>query len=1264
MLLLALSVLTLSACGNTMNISTTDGDDFEASDDEVEADGDSSADGDSDGENTVDGDAELVEDSDSEVAEEEVDSEEEIDMAFCDDPLELPKNASIVIGDAHSGSREFFDSDFVFDRNGDIISADAYGNLIRTTSDGERTVWVAKAVKRARGMAYLSTGELVVADSGLGRLIKVYSEGQIRVLTRHLDFPNGLDVDKDDFIYVSEASRAAISRVDPQTGKLETLAVGFRAAANGLSFSPDYNTLYFAAQEDGSIYEMQRNRSDGGFGDPELIAVVPGLGGPCYDKSIDDECTENDIEGTCQEDVFGELYCRPKGVCDGLTVGDVCEVDYRNGTCQEGEDGFLICVPAMPCDGLMEGDDCTTEYGYPGVCKSDDAEGLYCEEVSACEGLNLGDECVEWGAVGTCQDDGSGGLYCRPEGVCDNLEVGDHCEEWGTVGTCQEDEGGILYCRAAGVCDGMNIGDHCEEWGTVGTCQDDGSGSGWLYCKAIQPCDGLDAGDICTLDGEEGVCMSDYEGGLYCLLPNSCDGLNENDVCDLEDGVQGICVYGWMGILECQYVDPCPHLSEGHSCVNYDGEAGICRADMWPGSLSCQTLSSCYGLDLGAACTEDESDGYCADTLNGYLYCQTSEPCSESAPGDTCTDPYSYNDGVCTVTGEDLFCAAANPCAAAEIGDTCQRNDMWGKKAAYDQEAPWLQNGTCQLSSDNIMYCKLVQPCDGLQPGDICTTSWGTSGICTGDGDSLYCEEQSNPCDYSSPGDICQLSEDEEGICVDDGQGGLICSPADPCNALEEGDACNTALGAGTCKKNDDDTLYCLLNPDCQGKADGDACMNSRTALAGTCISAAGERLLCQPASPCEDKSLGDACIGRKGLEGICADNDQDGLLFCSTGGGGMLHGLDTDLCGNLYVTDDYSDAVWRFPPDGSAAEIVAATLYSPVSGIAWGIEKGGWNPDSLYLAIAGGKEILEVELGIPGRRIVRPADEPVSPMGNAEAEEVDCLNLPDAPVSTTQLNKPRGYHDVAFDSEGYIVGHDGFNLVRVSYDDQVQLFASGLTGAQGMDWLPDGSLVVATDVGIISVQPSGAQVTLASEIYAYGVTIGADGMVYAADNTTLYRINPKTDPATVDEYLEPGVISQIEGTWAPRTINFDFDHTLMYVGTWSEDVFVISLDKNLNPIGKPRLFARIPGDYNWMDGMGVDYCGNVYMPNYESSSTYRITPDGITSLYLRQNSATYGHGLEFGSGIGGWKANAIYMPQPYNSNMVVEVVVGAPKRP
>ena len=39
-----------------------------------------------------------------------------------------------------------------------------------------------------------------------------------------------------------------------------------------------------------------------------------------------------------------------------------------------------------------------------------------------------------------------------------------------------------------------------------------------------------------------------------------------------------------------------------------------------------------------------------------------------------------------------------------------------------------------------------------------------------------------------------------------------------------------------------------------------------------------------------------------------------------------------------------------------------------------------------------------------------------------------------------------------------------------------------------------------------------------------------------------------------------------------------------------------------------------------------------------------------------------YGHGTEWGNGVGGWREDAIYIPLPYNDAKVRELVIGVPE--
>jgi hypothetical protein len=331
------------------------------------------------------------------------------------------------------------------------------------------------------------------------------------------------------------------------------------------------------------------------------------------------------------------------------------------------------------------------------------------------------------------------------------------------------------------------------------------------------------------------------------------------------------------------------------------------------------------------------------------------------------------------------------------------------------------------------------------------------------------------------------------------------------------------------------------------------------------------------------------------------------------------------------------------------------------MTSLVWGSGVDSWDAETLYMGVDGHAELVSLPLGLPGRPLAGNGEVNNEPLSNSGIEPIfDCTNLPEQPISVTELDKPRGYHDLMFDNEGYIIGTDGFNLVRVNRDDQVQIFALNYGDVEGMDWLADGSLAVASYSGIDVIAPNGSTSTLTSSLSPYGVTTGPDGLLYVADNTRVYRVDPAT--GEVEILIDP---SDYDTHFSPRNVEFDPDYTLMYMATLGEsDIWVVPIDENLSPIGDPQLFATIPGT-GYQDGLGVDICGNLYVPDYNTSALYRVTPDGVVSKLFQFNTdlSNYGHGLNWGSGIGGWDAEALYMPQPYDDNTVVEVRIGVPSR-
>jgi hypothetical protein len=270
-----------------------------------------------------------------------------------------------------------------------------------------------------------------------------------------------------------------------------------------------------------------------------------------------------------------------------------------------------------------------------------------------------------------------------------------------------------------------------------------------------------------------------------------------------------------------------------------------------------------------------------------------------------------------------------------------------------------------------------------------------------------------------------------------------------------------------------------------------------------------------------------------------------------------------------------------------------------------------------------------------------------------------DCGQLPPTPLGYTQLNHARGYHDVALTADGQLLGSDNNNLKWADDGGTAGVLIPGLGTIQSMDYLPDGNLVIASDDLRAIVHMDVATDTLsilATDIQAYGLVVGPDGYIYTANYHVIHRIDATTGEKQV---------WQDGGSIQPRVINFSPKYDAMYMGTrfGNGNIYRIPLDGNLDPAGPPEVFARDVGTGDYHDSMGVDICGNLYVADYSTTKLYRIGPQGFVQTYVDFPFFQYGHGVKWGSGIGGWRDDAIYMPQPYNSNRVVEIVVGVPSR-
>jgi hypothetical protein len=276
---------------------------------------------------------------------------------------------------------------------------------------------------------------------------------------------------------------------------------------------------------------------------------------------------------------------------------------------------------------------------------------------------------------------------------------------------------------------------------------------------------------------------------------------------------------------------------------------------------------------------------------------------------------------------------------------------------------------------------------------------------------------------------------------------------------------------------------------------------------------------------------------------------------------------------------------------------------------------------------------------------------------GHTGVPPFDCSTVSPNPISVRPVPGARGYHGLAFDLAGYLYGIDtNGNVIQADFYGNGTVFAPGVGTIQGMDTLANGEIVIASDQGaIVALDPAtGGTRRIATGIYAYGVVVGPDQLVYVGDRSNTYRIDPVAETQTV--YLS--------GNQA-QSLGFSPDGTKLYfTTTFGYALWQVELDGNYDPIGDPTQLSNFGQSYR--DGLAVDSCGLIYVPDYGTGKMYRIDPTtGVNTVYVNFTPfSNYGHSAVFGSGIGGWLTDAIYVPQPYNNYTVGEIVTGVPGLP
>lgn len=146
--------------------------------------------------------------------------------------------------------------DFVFDSMGNYVSIDSNGNLVRITKAGVKSLWIPGFNTNTAGMVALADDSVVICDVSNGALRRAYPNGSVTTVIGGLNYPNGIDVGPDGYIYVAEDSGNRVRRVHPDTG-VSTIVANM-SHPNGIAFTDDPTLMYVGSYNNGLIYKVEQ----------------------------------------------------------------------------------------------------------------------------------------------------------------------------------------------------------------------------------------------------------------------------------------------------------------------------------------------------------------------------------------------------------------------------------------------------------------------------------------------------------------------------------------------------------------------------------------------------------------------------------------------------------------------------------------------------------------------------------------------------------------------------------------------------------------------------------------------------------------------------------------------------------------------------------------------------------------------------------------------------------------------------------------------
>jgi len=150
-------------------------------------------------------------------------------------------------------------------------------NLFAKNLQGDTEMRSASISRETAGTRILATGDVVVADvwNGSVKLVDSNTQG-VSVVLGGLSYPNGVEVDADNYIYVAEQNTGRLQRVNAYDPNDRVVIATGLNNPNGVILTEDEQIIYVGSFGGGMIYAIDRLGPDS-WDSPRILMQNPGF---------------------------------------------------------------------------------------------------------------------------------------------------------------------------------------------------------------------------------------------------------------------------------------------------------------------------------------------------------------------------------------------------------------------------------------------------------------------------------------------------------------------------------------------------------------------------------------------------------------------------------------------------------------------------------------------------------------------------------------------------------------------------------------------------------------------------------------------------------------------------------------------------------------------------------------------------------------------------------------------------------------------------